>query len=81
MIRQNVNRLSSEEMRGVCGDMLATSDALQVPDEAGPSAVQSHMVFTSLIGWVASPLPLAGEADALEERGGWGLSQHKESRC
>jgi hypothetical protein len=35
MIRQNVNRLSSEETRGVCADMLATSDALQVPDDAG----------------------------------------------
>src|SRR6478752_6551801 len=42
---------------------------------------QSHMVFTRLIGWVASPLPLAGEADALEERGGWGLSPHRESQC
>jgi hypothetical protein len=39
------------------------------------------MVFTRLIGWLASPLPLAGEADALEGRGGWGLSPHRESRC
>jgi hypothetical protein len=39
MIRQNVVRLSSEAMRGVCGGMLATSDALQVPDEAGSSGI------------------------------------------
>ena len=39
------------------------------------------MVFTRFIGWLASPLPLAGEADALEGRGGWGLSPHRESRC
>jgi hypothetical protein len=30
------------------------------------------MVFKRFFGWLASPLPLAGEADALEERGGWG---------
>jgi hypothetical protein len=39
MIRQNVIRLSSEEMRGVCGVMLAKNDALQVPDEAGSSGI------------------------------------------
>jgi len=39
MIRQNVNRLSSEWMRGVCRDMLARNDALQVPDEAGSSGI------------------------------------------
>jgi hypothetical protein len=89
MIRQNVNRLSWERMRGVRADMLTPGEALQVSDEAGSTAVPSHMVFTRLIGWVASPLPLAGvetsearsEADALEERGGWGLSPHRESRC
>jgi hypothetical protein len=39
MIRQNVNRLSSEEMRGVCRDMFARNDALQVPDEAGSTGI------------------------------------------
>jgi hypothetical protein len=56
--------------------MLRTS-CVPSPLRAG----QSHMAFTRLIGWLASPLPLAGEADALEERGGWGLSPHRESQC
>jgi hypothetical protein len=30
------------------------------------------MVSTRLIGWRTLPLPLAGEADAPEGRGGWG---------
>jgi len=37
MIRQNVNRLSSEEMRGVCAGML--KQALQVSDEAGSTGI------------------------------------------
>src|SRR5437868_14408134 len=39
------------------------------------------MMLTRLISGLTSPLPLAGEADALAERGGWGLSPHGESRC
>jgi hypothetical protein len=39
MIRQNVNRLSSEQMRGVCADMLTPKEALQVSDEAGSSGI------------------------------------------
>jgi hypothetical protein len=39
MIRQNVNRLSSERMRGVCADMLKPKEALQVSDEAGSTGV------------------------------------------
>jgi hypothetical protein len=39
MIRQNVNRLSSEEMRGVCAGMLKPKEALQVSDEAGSSGI------------------------------------------
>src|SRR5262249_61687956 len=39
------------------------------------------MVSTRIVRGLASPLPLAGEADALEERGGWGLSPRRESRC
>jgi hypothetical protein len=39
------------------------------------------MAFTRPVVWLASPLPLAGEADAREARGGWGLSPHGESRC
>jgi len=34
MIRQNVNRLSSEQARGVCADMPKQEEALQVSDEA-----------------------------------------------
>jgi hypothetical protein len=34
MIRQNVNRLSSEQMRDVCADMPKQKVALQVSDEA-----------------------------------------------
>jgi hypothetical protein len=39
MIRQNVNRLSSEQMRGVCAGMLKPKEALQVSDEAGSSGI------------------------------------------
>jgi hypothetical protein len=39
MIRQNVNRLSSEQMRGVCADMLTQNEALQVSDEAGSTGI------------------------------------------
>jgi len=39
MIRQNVNRLFSEQMRGVCAGMLKPKDALQVSDEAGSSGI------------------------------------------
>jgi hypothetical protein len=39
MIRQNVNRLSSEQMRGVCADTLKQKEALQVSDEAGSSGI------------------------------------------
>ena len=39
MIRQNVNRLSSERMRGVCADMLKQKEALQVSDEAGSTGI------------------------------------------
>jgi hypothetical protein len=35
MIRQNVVRLSSEQMRGVRADMPKQKEALQVSDEAG----------------------------------------------
>jgi len=39
MIRQNVNRLSSEQMRGVSADMLKRKEALQVSDEAGSTGI------------------------------------------
>jgi hypothetical protein len=39
MIRQNVNRLSSEQMRGVCTDMPEQKEALQVSDEAGSTGI------------------------------------------
>jgi hypothetical protein len=39
MIRQNVNRLSSEEMRGVCAGMLTHKEALQVSFEAGSTGI------------------------------------------
>src|SRR5437868_12789245 len=39
------------------------------------------MVSVRIVRGLASPLPLAGEADALEERGGWGLSPRRESQC
>jgi hypothetical protein len=39
MIRQNVNLLSSEQMRGVCAGMLTHKEALQVSDEAGSSGI------------------------------------------
>jgi hypothetical protein len=39
MIRQNVNRLSSEQMPGVCAGMLKQKDALQVSDEAGSTGI------------------------------------------
>jgi hypothetical protein len=35
MIRQNVNLLSSEQMRGVCAGVLTHEEALQVSDETG----------------------------------------------
>ena len=58
-------------------DLSWTTPSLTLPTTAG----QSHMVFARCIGWLPSPLPLAGEADALEERGGWGLSPRRKSRC
>jgi len=39
MIRQNVNLLSAEQMRGVCAGMLTHKEALQVSDEAGSSGI------------------------------------------
>jgi hypothetical protein len=39
MIRQNVNLLSPEQMRGVCTGMLTHNEALQVSDEAGSSGI------------------------------------------
>jgi hypothetical protein len=39
MIRQNVNRLSSEQMRGVRTDMPERKEALQVSDEAGSTGI------------------------------------------
>jgi hypothetical protein len=41
MIRQNLNRLSSEQMRSACADMLKQKNALQlqVSDEAGSSGI------------------------------------------
>jgi hypothetical protein len=39
MIRQNVNRLFSEQMRGVCADLFTQEEALQVSDEAGSSGI------------------------------------------
>jgi hypothetical protein len=39
MIRQNVVRLSSEQMRGVSAGMLTHREALQVSDEAGSSGI------------------------------------------
>jgi hypothetical protein len=39
MIRQNVNLLSSEQMRGVCAGMLKPKDALQVSDETGSTGI------------------------------------------
>jgi hypothetical protein len=39
MIRQNVNRLPSEQMRGVCAGMLKPEEALQVSDEAGSGGI------------------------------------------
>jgi len=39
MIRQNVVRLSSEQMRGVRADLLNQKEALQVSDEAGSTGI------------------------------------------
>jgi hypothetical protein len=39
MIRQSVNRLSSEQALSVCADMLKQKEALQVSDEAGSSGI------------------------------------------
>jgi hypothetical protein len=39
MIRQNVNRLSSERMRGVRAGMPKQKEALQVSDEAGSTGI------------------------------------------
>jgi len=39
MIRQNVNRLSSEQMQGVCVGMLTHKEALQISDEAGSTGI------------------------------------------
>jgi hypothetical protein len=39
MIRQKLNRLSSEQMRSACADMLKQKDALQVSNEAGSSGI------------------------------------------
>jgi hypothetical protein len=39
MIPQNVNRLSSEQMRGVRADMLTQKEAIQVSDEAGSTGI------------------------------------------
>src|SRR5437868_11586688 len=50
-------------------------------DLSPQAAGESHMVSVRIVRGLASPLPLAGEADALEERGGWGLSPRRESQC
>jgi hypothetical protein len=39
MIRQNVVRLSSERMRGVCAAMPKPKETLQVSDEAGSTGI------------------------------------------
>jgi hypothetical protein len=39
MIRQNVNGLSWEQMRGVCAGMLTHQEALQVSDETGSTGI------------------------------------------
>jgi hypothetical protein len=39
MIRQNVVRLSSEQMRAVCAGMPKQKQALQVSDEAGSTGI------------------------------------------
>jgi hypothetical protein len=39
MIRQNVVRLSSEQMRGVSAGTLTHGEAFQVLDEAGSSGI------------------------------------------
>jgi hypothetical protein len=39
MIRQNLNRLSAEQMRGVCAGMLKHKEAFQVSDETGSSGI------------------------------------------
>jgi hypothetical protein len=39
MIRQNLNRLSSERMRGVDAGMPNPKEALQLSDEAGPTGI------------------------------------------
>jgi hypothetical protein len=39
MIRQNLNRLSSEQMRSACAGMLKQKDALRLLDEAGSSGI------------------------------------------
>ena len=44
--------------------------------------VTAKEIFSSVLAMRrAPPLPLAGEVYALEERGGWGLSPHRESQC
>jgi hypothetical protein len=55
-------------------DNISTHNAVVPREGVG----QSHMVFTRLVGWLASPLPLAGEADALEGAAGGG-SLHTEN--
>jgi len=39
MIRHNVNRLSSEQMRSVCTDMPKQKEALQISDEIGSTGI------------------------------------------
>jgi hypothetical protein len=39
MIRQNVNRLFSEQMRDVCSELFKPKEALQVSDEAGSTGI------------------------------------------
>jgi len=39
MIRQNLDRLSSERMRGVDAGMPNQKEALQLSDEAGPAGI------------------------------------------
>jgi hypothetical protein len=39
MIRQNVDPLSSEQMRGARAGMLKQKEALQVSDEAGSTGI------------------------------------------
>ena len=70
-------RVGAEVSRGSHG----VCRVREVAARGGRIVRQSHIAFTRPIVWLASPLPLAGEADALEERGGWGLSPHGESRC